>query len=116
VQDAGDATLDALYAGALALVHPALLEGFGLPPLEAALRGVPTVASDLPPLRETLGDAALFVPPGDAAALAAALLHIAGDADLRATLGGAARERARALSWARTARELHALLAEAAGA
>src|SRR4051794_16831963 len=107
-----DAALDALYADALALVHPALLEGFGLPPLaaaalaawaaaaaapgrpgrgggsgrpplEPALRGVPSVASDLPPLRETLGDAALFVAPGDSAALAGALVRIAGDAALR---------------------------------
>ena len=43
-----DAELAALYAGALAVVAPSYLEGFGLPPLEAAAHGTPAVVSDLP--------------------------------------------------------------------
>jgi glycosyltransferase involved in cell wall biosynthesis len=70
-----DATLDALYRHARALVMPSLLEGFGLPPLEALVRGTPAVVSDLPVFRETLGDAATFVPAGDEAAWADALLR-----------------------------------------
>ena len=73
------------------------LEGFGLPPLEAAAHGTPAVVSDLPCFAETLGDAALRVPAGDAGALADALLRIGGDDALRARLGAAARERAAAL-------------------
>jgi glycosyltransferase involved in cell wall biosynthesis len=110
----GDTELEALYAGALALVHPALMEGFGLPPLEAGLRGVPTAGSDLPQLRETLGDAALLVPPGDAGALAAALVRLGADPGLRARLGAAARERAAAFTWERTAAALLGVLREAA--
>ena len=109
-----DPELDALYAGALALVHPALMEGFGLPPLEAALRGVPTAGSDLPPLRETLGDAALLVPPGDAGALAAALVRLGADPALRDRLGAAAGGRAAGFTWERTAAGLLAVLREAA--
>ena len=89
----GDAELASLYAGALAVVQPSWLEGFGLPPLEAAAHGTPAVVSDLPCFAETLGDGALRVAPGDADALAEALLRIAGDDDLRARLGEAARER-----------------------
>jgi glycosyltransferase involved in cell wall biosynthesis len=109
-----DAELAALYAGALAVVAPSYLEGFGLPPLEAAAHGTPAVVSDLPCFAETLGDAALRVAPGDAAALAQALVRIAADEQLRARLGAAARERAAAYTWERSAGALHALLAEAA--
>jgi glycosyltransferase involved in cell wall biosynthesis len=109
-----DAELAALYAGALAVVQPSFLEGFGLPPLEAAAHGTPAVVSDLPCFAETLGDAALRVPPGDADALADALLQIAADHDLRARLGRAARARAGAYTWERAADAMHALLTEAA--
>ena len=109
-----DRELARLYAGALAVVQPSYLEGFGLPPLEAAAHGTPAVVSALECFAETLGDAALTVPPGDADALADALLRIAGDAALRTRLGEAARQRAAAYTWERSAQTLHALLAQAA--
>jgi glycosyltransferase involved in cell wall biosynthesis len=109
-----DSELAALYAGAVAVVAASHLEGFGLPPLEAAAHGTPAVVSDLAPFAETLGDAALRVPPGDLEALASALLRIAGDDALRARLGAAARERAAAYTWERSAATLHELLAAAA--
>jgi glycosyltransferase involved in cell wall biosynthesis len=68
-----DPDLVRLVAGAAALVLPSLYEGFGLPALEALACGTPVVASDLPALREVLGDQAELVPPNDPAALAAAL-------------------------------------------
>jgi glycosyltransferase involved in cell wall biosynthesis len=111
-----DAELAALYAGALAVVQPSYLEGFGLPPLEAAVHGTPAIVSDLECFAETLGNAALTVPPGDAEALADALLRIARDDELRARLGKAARDRAAAYTWERSAATLHALLAQAARA
>jgi glycosyltransferase involved in cell wall biosynthesis len=112
----GDTELAALYAGALAVVQPSYLEGFGLPPLEAAVHGTPAIVSDLECFAETLGDAALTVPPGDPDALADALLRIAGDDALRARLGDAACRRAAAYTWERSAAALHALLAQAARA
>ena len=107
--------LDGLLRHALALVHPALLEGFAFPPLEAAVRGVPSIVADLPIYAETLGDGALRVPPGDAAALAAAMTSLVGDPEVRARIGAAALEASGKLSWDRAADELRALLARAAG-
>jgi glycosyltransferase involved in cell wall biosynthesis len=109
-----DGELAALYAGALAVVAPSHLEGFGLVALEAAAHGTPAVVSDLACFEETLGDAALRVPVGDADALADALLRIGADDDLRARLGAAAREHAALYTWERAAAALHPLLARAA--
>lgn len=114
VRRVGDGELAALYAGALAVVVPSYLEGFGLVALEAAAHGTPAVVSDLACFAETLGDAALRVPVGDAGALADALLRIGADDALRARLGAAARERAALYTWERAADALHPLLARAA--
>lgn len=111
-----DDALRALYAGALALVHPALLEGFAFPPVEALAAGTPVVAADLPVLDETIGGGALRVAPGDEEALAAALLRIEREPELRRELVAAGRAAIAGLSWERAARETRAVLAEAAGA
>jgi glycosyltransferase involved in cell wall biosynthesis len=110
-----DAALAALYAGALAVVAPSWLEGFGLPPVEAAACGTPSVVSDLPVFAEALGEGALRVAPGDAEGLAAALVRIAADEALRARLGAAARHAAARYDWAAAAKAMHAILARAAG-
>ncbi|MCX7646352.1 MAG: glycosyltransferase [Rhodobacteraceae bacterium] len=60
-----DAAVAALVAGAAGLLHPSLAEGFGLPPLEAAARGVPVLAAPLPVWRETLGEFGVYLPVGD---------------------------------------------------
>ncbi|MGH3785674.1 MAG: glycosyltransferase family 4 protein [Pseudonocardiaceae bacterium] len=68
-----EADLRCVVAGATALVLPSRDEGFGLPVLEAMAAGIPVVCSDLPALREVAGGLTTLVPPGDPAALAAAL-------------------------------------------
>jgi glycosyltransferase involved in cell wall biosynthesis len=106
-----DVTLHALYARALALVMPSRLEGFGLPPLEAALHGTPSIVSDLPVFSETLGDGAVRVPVGDVDALAGALRTVAADAGLRRHLATAAAAAAAPLTWDRAAHDLRTVLA-----
>jgi glycosyltransferase involved in cell wall biosynthesis len=108
--------LDSLYRGALAVVLPSWLEGFGLPPVEGIAAGAPAIVSDLPVLREVLGAGALYVAPGDAAGLAEAMLGVAGDDALRERLLAAGRAAIAPLSWEVTARRTRAALAEAAGA
>lgn len=92
-----------LLGAALALVHPALHEGFGLTPLEAMAAGVPVVAGRSPGVTEACGPAALYADPRDTGALAGALALISTDAPLRDDLAVRGRARAAALSWERAA-------------
>lgn len=110
-----DDTRDALCAGALALVLPSWLEGFGLPPLEALALGTPSVLSDLAVYDETIGDGALRFTPGDVDGLAEALLAIAGDAELGARLLTRGRAATAGLTWESTAMHARTVLAGAAG-
>lgn len=108
-----DSELDAAYADALCLACASREEGFGFTPLEGLAAGVPPVVSDLPVFAETLGEAALRVPVGDADALADALLRMERDEHLRARLVEAGRAKLRDLSWERAAQETRALFKEA---
>jgi len=88
-----------LLAGATVLAYPSLYEGFGHPPFEAMAAGVPVVTTTAGSLPEVVGEAALFVPPGDDDALATALERVLRDDALRADLVARGRIRARAFPW-----------------
>jgi glycogen synthase len=90
-------------ARAAIYVHPATYEPFGLSVLEAALSGCALVLADLPSLRETWGNAALFAPPDDPAALRSALTRLMTDRTERRTLSKRAVVRGRRLTAKRTA-------------
>ncbi|TFC01248.1 glycosyltransferase family 4 protein [Cryobacterium mannosilyticum] len=95
--------LDRLYAESSLIVFPTLFEGFGLPVLEAMSRGCPVVCADLPVLHEVAGDAAVYVSPHDAAALAATISELLDDPAELARRSGLGRDRASTFSWATTA-------------
>lgn len=78
--------LPLLYGGADAFAFLSLDEGFGFPPLEAMACGTPTIVSGKGSLPEVAGTAALVVDPADLDAVAAALLLITSDAELRGRL------------------------------
>jgi glycosyltransferase involved in cell wall biosynthesis len=76
--------------------HPARYEPFGLSVLEAALAGCALVLGDIESLRENWDGAALFVDPEDEGLLAEAIRGLCLDAERCRSLGGLARDRARA--------------------
>ncbi len=104
VQRPDRAQLARLYAGAVALVHPSLYEGFGLTPLEAMRLGTPVIAARAPGTVETCGDAARYADPHEPEAFAGAMLELFHELAVRADLQRRGRERARAFSWATCAR------------
>jgi glycosyltransferase involved in cell wall biosynthesis len=96
--------LASVVAGASAFVFPSRYEGFGLPPLEALAAGTPVVVSDLPVLREVLGDRADYAATGDAEALSDAIATVLARGD-GGPAGRAARAaHAAAYTWERCAR------------
>ena len=104
-----------LYRAAEVFAYPSLSEGFGLPVVEAMACGTPVVASDIDALREVAGDAALFVPPRDAAALEHAITRALEDVETRDRLHRAGPPRAALFTWEAAAERTAAALARAAG-
>lgn len=95
--------LPALYSEAVAFVWPSLMEGFGLPPLEAMACGAPVITSNTSSMPEVVGNAAITVDPYDVHAIAEAMQRIATDEALRLSLREAGRGRAANFTWERTA-------------
>jgi glycosyltransferase involved in cell wall biosynthesis len=102
----GDVTMERLaayYAGARALVSPALREGFGLPMLEAMAAGCPVVACE-DAVPRVLAPAALTFGARDAGALRFALEQLLSDEGLRARMLKTGEKIAQDLTWDRCAR------------
>jgi glycosyltransferase involved in cell wall biosynthesis len=97
------AELEGLYAAAACFVFPSLIEGFGLPVLEAMSRGVPVACSGRGSLAEVAGDAALRFDPESECEIAAAIERLVTDRDEAARLQTAGRARAAQFSWSATA-------------
>ena len=98
--------LVSLYRRAACLVFPSLYEGFGQPPLEAMACGCPVAASNIPAVAEACGDAAALFDPNDPEDVAAV---VAGVLDAPERFAAAGLERARAFTWAETARRHEAV-------
>jgi glycosyltransferase involved in cell wall biosynthesis len=98
-----EAQLPLLYAGATLFIQPSLIEGYGLPVVEAMACGTLVACADAPGLTEAAGSAALLFNPRDTQAIAHALSMALADSALRADLRARGLRRARELTWTRTA-------------
>lgn len=92
-----------LYRTAHVLAFPSLDEGFGIPLLEAMSVGLPVLTSNCSAMPEVAGDAAVFVDPADAEAIAAGLRSVIEDEDLRTALRQRGFARAVEFTWERAA-------------
>jgi glycosyltransferase involved in cell wall biosynthesis len=110
-----ESELVTVVQAARALLQPSLLEGFGIPVLEAMAAGCPVIASDTPALVEVLGGAGLHAAVGDTASLAAAINRLR-SGSLRDELRVRGFERARAFSWDAAARQTLEVYREVAAA
>jgi glycosyltransferase involved in cell wall biosynthesis len=107
-----DDEMDALIRGAELLAYPSLYEGFGLPMLEAMVRGTPVAAARATALPETAGDAAAFFDPHDPADMAATIRRVLEEPRFRDELIARGRARAASFSWADTAARTAAVYRE----
>jgi glycosyltransferase involved in cell wall biosynthesis len=102
----GDQDLAGLYQHAICLVYPSIYEGFGLPPIEAMACGCPVIVSDIPVLRETCGQAAIYCNPNDPADIAGQIIRVLNDEKLSVDLRSQGFEQIRQFSWETSARRL----------
>lgn len=87
-------TLQDLYRTATAVLFPSLLEGFGIPVLEAMASGTPVVTSRGSSLSEVGGEAPRYCDPLNEASIASALLEVVGNVNLREEMARKGRVRA----------------------
>ncbi len=99
-----DEDLVHLYQRAYALAQPSLMEGFGLPPVEAMACGIPVLSSFAGSLPEVVGPSGVYFDPTDEDAMAGAIRRLLRDPVERDRLAGAALEWTRRYSWDRTAK------------
>ena len=100
-----DPELINLYHNALAFVFPSLIEGFGLPGLEAMSTGLPVIAARASCLPEIYGEAALYFDPYIVNDLVAKIQSILSDPKLRKSLIAKGYRQAQKYSWAKMANE-----------
>jgi len=99
------ASLRALYAGAMVAVYPSFYEGFGFPPLEAMSCGCPVLSSDRASLPEVVGDGGQLLAPDDAEAWAQSLQTLLEEPAAREQWRERGLKQAARFSWDRAVRQ-----------
>jgi len=97
-----DGELESLYSVSAAFALPSLIEGFGIPVLEAMMRGVPVACANVAALPEVVGDAALLFDPHDQGQVTLALRRLLEDRDLARDLVARGHRRVGEFTWQRT--------------
>ncbi|MFA6227991.1 MAG: glycosyltransferase family 1 protein [Patescibacteria group bacterium] len=101
-----DEELVCLYAKARLYVFPSLMEGFGLPPLEAQSYGLPVVSANSSCLPEILADSAVYFDPKNSQDMADKIVSVLTDADRRKQLADKGQENSKRFSWEKMAKEV----------
>ncbi len=109
-----EATKWRLLDGALAYLHMARFEAYGISIAEAIVAGTPPVVADVGGTADVVGQAGSMVPAGDAAAAGAVLATLAARPEARAALRRKALARASGLSWKHVADRMETVYADAA--
>lgn len=105
-----DEELVVLLNRATALALPSLIEGFGLPAVEAAACGCPVIATTASPLPELLGDGGIFIDPRNPDELEGALARVLESESLRRKMREAGLAAAGRLTWDAAARQMMTLI------
>lgn len=116
VPSPSDRELARLYRGAVALVYPSRMEGFGLPVAEAMASGTPVVTTALECIREFAGDAALYVDPDDPVGVAGRIGQLLDEPSVAAAASAKGRRAAESLRWEGAAEHTARAIEEAAAA
>jgi glycosyltransferase involved in cell wall biosynthesis len=107
-----ESEINLLVGSAMAQVYVSLLEGFGLPVVEAFQAGVPVITSNISSMAEIGADAAYLVSPLEIEEIADAMKSIASNPELRHSLILKGLEKAKAYNWDKTAAEIHSLISK----
>lgn len=100
-----DEELALLYTQAELFAFPSWYEGFGTPLVEAMCFGLPIVASRIPSTEEVAAEAAIYYDdPGDHESLAAKMIEVLSDPEMRCGLSARGKQRAGKFSWENLAR------------
>lgn len=102
-----DSQRDWLFTQARAYIFPSLMEGFGLPPLEAMSYGTPVVSSNASCLPEVLGTAAEYFDPKNIDDMAAKITSVIDNEAKRTKLIHKGYKQVKKYSWEKTARQTH---------
>lgn len=104
-----DDELNWLYAHAEAYIFPSLMEGFGLPGLEAMAHGTPVISSNATCLPEIYGDAARYFDPKDVSDMARVIGEVLGNPAAKRQLSTDGYQRIKKFSWKKMASETLAI-------
>ncbi|MGZ0229400.1 MAG: glycosyltransferase family 4 protein [Acidimicrobiales bacterium] len=101
-----EADLSPLYRAATLMAYPSLMEGFGLPVLDAMTQATPVVTSAGTSTEELVGQGGICVDPQSVTSIADGLRQVLEDADLAQHLGRKGAEQATKYTWERSAQAM----------
>ncbi|MCS4101403.1 glycosyltransferase involved in cell wall biosynthesis [Salinibacter ruber] len=109
-----DERLRELYSAATGFVYVSIMEGFGLPILEAMASGCPVITSNKPPMSDVAGSAALLVNPTSVEDIAKTMKSLSSQKTLRKNLSKSGINRASQFKWERSAKKVSELYRQVA--